>query len=315
MPPAGSGRTHRSLQVKGESLVRPGDASAAADVACERCAGRDVEHPCHSGRVRWMTCAAQPVPYRPSGQGDRCCREKPRVGRVERGGKLVEEVGLIPEKVGLTGQHRDEISPGGLGQAGQDVVTHSVAQEPAVLVRRVVHHVESQFRADLARLVAAEAEEGAPMAGSHPGQAVECCAAKQIDHHRLCLVITRVAGKHIEWKRRVSGAPGAGFEVRAVSDMHGLAPGGHPESVGRPSHHDELGGRTRSEPVVDVHCGGMAAGSRGKHEQGEGVGPSRDGAGDGSARRRKRAACEQGSESVFEFAVETDVSRWPAGHG
>ncbi len=169
-------------------------------------------------------------------------------------------------------------------------MTDPIAQVSRILVRRVLHGVQTEPGAQVVGLGASQGENRVAGARAHRGKPVGGGPPEQVDEDRLGLIVGRVAG---------SGAFRQGTEPSRTRPRLEVGPGADVDSV-----NDDLDAERRRRPrsrpltssagvlsqaVVDVMGDHVAAGGDREHEQGERSRPPGHSASERCARIGKRA--------------------------
>ena len=214
------------------STRRPSPISVA-----DRVAPSDREHPLdRRGVGRVAVRRASAAAARAASRAAARPRSARRIGRVDAGGELVEQVGVVARAGRPGGRAAAPTSRSAMSSSsGSTSWRTRLRRNARVVVRRVVHRPRPSCRAQRtrSRRGAGRAAGGAPSA--HAGEAVEAGAAQQVEQHRLGLVVGGVAGEHVGRQRRVAGRAGPGLEVRARRrPRHARARNAAPKRVAPP---------------------------------------------------------------------------------
>ena len=256
----------------------------------------------------WREPAADGAPGQRDGRG----REGSGIRGVDRTRQLVEQPALVAHQLGLTRHHGGDVAPGDVVEQREELVTHAVAAECAIGVGRVLDWYQTELVAQRPRLAPTEAEERVPF-GVHGRETVESRAPHEVEQDGLGLVVGGVPSERVGRENRVARLARPRFEVRARAHRRaGRDERGTEAGRGR-SYDAGLAVGPRPQAVVDVHRGHLATRLTREHEEGEGVGAARDGAGHAGARCREPAPTEQAARRRAHRRGRGRSARAPSG--
>ncbi len=181
-----------------------------------------------------------------------------------RGGQRLEELVVVAQQIGLTGEDLDQVAVGAALEPGHDLAPQPHASVVQLVVHRIMRGRESEPRGELVRVAAPTREQRAPEVPAprgHPRESRRRGAAQHLQQHRLGLVVARVReedrngadrGARPFRARRSARVTGAGFEIRTRDDPDGLDPHRRAEPPRRGLHDLDVVRGTGAQAVVDV---------------------------------------------------------------
>jgi hypothetical protein len=276
-----------------QDLAGPLDTASARQLTRDRLAASDREHPIDRGSVRRVAVVGEPATDRSAGDRRIGSGDSPCIGGIDGVGEPIEQVGVVSQQGGGTGEDRCDVTTGDLGREGQQFVTDPTPPELALVVRGVSDRIDPELGADRLGVGPSECEQRVPMTGRHRREAVGPAATKEAEHQRLGLVVERVAGHRRIGQRQLPGGAGTSFEVRTGRDIDAMQLEGDADPGRDPACLLGVIPGLRADAVVDVVSCDVEAGAVGQRDEGGRVGSPREGARHGTWRFWEGAAGEQ----------------------
>ena len=157
-------------------------------------------------------------------------------------------------------------------------MTNPIAQVCRVAVRRVLHWVQAELRAQVVGLGPAQPEYRVPGPGAHRRESISSGTTEQVQEDGLCLIVGRVAGGGTGRESPEPSRTRPRLEVGPCTNVHPVDYDLDPERSGDRGYDLSVLGGVLTQAVVDVMCSHITAGDYSEHEQGERVGASGHGA-------------------------------------
>jgi hypothetical protein len=143
-----------------------------------------------------------------------------------------------------------------------------------VRVRRIPNGHQTNVPAHVDGLGSAQGEDRVTRAGAHGAHSAGGRAPQEVQDDRLGLVICGVPRRRLGRQDAEASGASPGFEIGAGRQDHPLGLEACPEPVSSSLDHFGLGGRSRTQTVVDVYCRDVAPGLDGQNQQCQGVSSS-----------------------------------------
>jgi hypothetical protein len=198
-----------------QALTLSGDSATAGNLTGHDVALGDGEHPFDGCEIRWVAIDGEPLAQGAAGNHGIGVRHRPSIGRIERLGESIEELVIITEEIGGAMEDRHGITPGDVGEQGDQLVADSISPECRVGIRWVGHWCDPVISADGFGVAASQGEQwvrGARFDGAESGTS---CSTQKPDEQCFSLIIGGVTGERPRRKDVLAGVAGTGFEIRA----------------------------------------------------------------------------------------------------
>jgi hypothetical protein len=244
-------------------------------------ASRNLEHRVHCrGRRRRRP---QPLTNHAAGKRRRQRRERAGIIRRVLRGERVEQLVIVAEQRGLSGEHFDEIALRTPLEARHDLAPQPHAPMPELVIHGIAHGCPSQPGADLVRIGAPQLEERSSYPAPdrrHSGEPGRTAPPQHREQHRFGLVVSRMRDedrrrtRFIRGEREclVSRVPSTCFDIR-VSIYVDQLDADASTNFGRCFSNDaRIAIGVAAQSVIDVHRNDVEITGAGERKQRERVG-------------------------------------------
>jgi hypothetical protein len=259
---------------KNQSVALALDPQPARELARRCFSGSDGEDAGDGGGVGWVAVTFEPPANCTGGERSGCSEQLVDIGRVDRGGEVLEQSIVVAQEASGAVEEYCDVPFGDVVEERQQFVTDPIATESRVVVRRVVSDIESEVKAQLDGLGAAQGEDRMSGPGFDRAEPGGSRPAQEGQEQRLGLVVGGMTGHRIRSEGAASGGAGSSFEVGPVVERDGDDLERDVEAFGGPAGDERIMGGAVAEPVVDVDGRDAAAGSDGEGDERGGVRPS-----------------------------------------